>query len=279
MRINRKRFRHIAMGGWIIPVTVSLLLAGCATFKGSHRKVVAPPGMVYVPPGWFIMGSDPSDGKPGRVVGVGEIPRHKVYVKGFFIDKYEVSVGEYKKFLQATGRKPPRMWIDPTYVAIYPIPEDNHPVTGVSWYDADAYCRWAGKRLPTEAEWEKAARGTDGRIFPWGNYSSLPGNPKANTMEAGHNWTVPVDSYPEGVSPYGVYNMTGNVWEWTSSWYEPYPGSKLDKKFFGNKKYKVLRGGSWENPLVPFGRVTYRHAVAPEWDHPGHGFRCAKDAE
>lgn len=234
--------------------------------------------MVYIPGGGFLMGSTEKDGRVGMTVGVDEIPQHEVTIKGFYMDRYEITVGEFKRFLETTGHKTPRIWTDQDWVKIYPVPEDRHPMNGVSWYDADAYCRWAGKRLPTEEEWEKAARGTDGRQWPWGNEPNLPSHVRANTQEAGVGWTMPVGSYPEGVSPYGVYDMTGNVMEWTSSWYQPYPGSTLEREAFG-EKYKVLKGGAWENPSVPLGRAAYRHSVAPQWDHPGHGFRCARDAD
>ncbi len=252
-------------------------LVGCSSIIGTVRQPSTPEDMVYVPGGWFLMGSNESDGRVGIAVGVDEIPQHKVYVKGFYIDRYEVTVAGFRRFLEVTGRNTPRIWAEEEWVRFYPAPEDDHPMNGVSWYDADEYCRWVGKRLPAEAEWEKAARGTDGRQWPWGNELHYPGKVKANTYEAGTEWTRPVGSYPDGVSPYGVFDMAGNVMEWTSSWYKSYPGSTLVREALG-EKYKVLKGGSWENPTIPFARAAYRHSVAPQWDHPGHGFRCAKDA-
>lgn len=258
-------------------LTTALLLAGCIHTVSSVKPVPDTTDMVYVPEGWFSMGSREDDGIPGQSVGVDEIPQHRVYVNGFYMDLFEVTVGKYRMFLDITGRKAPRIWTVESYIDVYPEPEDTHPMKGVSWYDADSYCRWAGKRLPTEEEWEKAARGTDGRQWPWGNdFFGPDGKIMANTREARVGWTTQTGSYPEGVSPYGIYDMAGSVMEWTSSWYKPYPGSTLQREAFG-EKYKVLRGGSWENPSVPFARSAYRHAVAPKWDHPAHGFRCAVD--
>ena len=242
-------------------------------------KLPVPPDvMVYIPEGWFLMGSTEKDGRVGMAVGVDELPQHKVYVNGFYIDLYETTSKDFKRFLDTTGWKTPRIWWEEEWIAMYPAPVDTHPMSGVSWYDAEAYCKWVEKRLPTEAEWEKAARGIDGRQWPWGDELNVLGKIKANTQEAGIGWTTPVDSYYEGISPYGVYNMAGNVMEWTSDWYKAYPGSTLEREAFG-EKYKVLKGGAWENSSVPIVRSAYRHAVAPIWDHPGHGIRCARDAE
>ncbi len=222
------------------------------------------------------MGSTPQDGRLGIAVGLDELPQHRVYVKGFYIDKFEVTNARWKAFAEATNGYIPATWKDGE-----PLPgESDHPVTDTDWYDADAYCRWAGTRLPTEAEWEKAARGTDGRLWPWGNVFDPA---KANTEETARYRSVPVGSYPEGASPYGVHDMTGNIWEWTSSWYRAYPGSTMQREAFG-EKYHVLRGGSWATAASPFAKVTGR--LAPElppadersdrW-HTGFdkGFRCA----
>ncbi len=252
-------------------------MTGCSLAVKEVRSPSPPEGMVYIPEGWFLMGSSEEDGRPGMAVGVDEMPRHRVWLNGFYIDRREVSVGEFREFMLSTNRKVPRIWRVEAWVAMYPEPKDDHPMSGVTWYDADDYCRRAGKRLPAESEWEKAARGTDGRQFPWGDEPpGALGGIRANTIEAGIDWTMPPGSYPEGVSPYGVHDMAGNVMEWTSSWYQPYPESDLKRAAFG-EKYKVTKGGSWENPAVPFARSAHRHAVDPIWDHPGHGFRCAAD--
>ncbi|MBI5192685.1 MAG: formylglycine-generating enzyme family protein [Nitrospirae bacterium] len=253
-----------------------LFFSGCSIAGKEVKAPLPPEDMVYVPAGWFLMGSTEKDGRLGQSVGVDELPQHKVYLKGFYIDRYEVTVGDYKFFLKQTNRVAPRIWTKGEWVKMYPSPEDNHPMNGVTWYDADEYCRWKGKRLPTEAEWEKSARGTDGRQWPWGNEPDSMEQPRANTLDKGIGWTTPVGSYPAGVSPYGVHDMAGNVMEWTSSWYEAYPGSTLKRDEFG-QRYKVLKGGSWENHIVPYARSAYRHTVTPKWDHPGHGFRCAMD--
>lgn len=257
---------------------ILLAFYGCSIAGKGVKAIDSPDGMVYVPQGWFLMGSTEKDGVVGRSVGVDELPQQKVYTEAFFMDIYEVSEGEFRNFLKVTGRELPRIWTVGEWIAMYPEPIDDHPMKGVTWYDADAYCYWVSKRLPSEAEWEKAARGTDGRQFPWGNEPNLPSKLMANSQESGIWWSAPVESFKQGVSPYGVINMSGNVMEWTSSWYKPYPGSTLEREALG-EKYKVLKGGSWENPSVPLGRSAYRQAVAPQWDHPGHGFRCAKDVE
>jgi len=239
-----------------------------------------PPGMVWIPSGPFWMGTDPKEGVMGIEFGVDEVPRHLVNLPAFYIDRYEVTNAEYGKYIEATGSPYlPAPWRERDALRREP----NNPVSDTDWYDADAYCRWAGKRLPTEAEWEKAARGSNGEAYPWGAAFDAT---RANTLESKIGWSRPVGSYPAGASVYGVEDMIGNVWEWTSSWYEAYPGSTLQRSAFG-QKYHVLRGGSWGVPAQPFARVTHRHAPellavtdrATDW-HTGYdvGFRCAKDA-
>jgi iron(II)-dependent oxidoreductase len=227
-------------------------------------------GMVYIPAGPFLMGSTQPANLTMMEAGVDEFPQQNMTLKAYWIDQYEVTVEQYKQFVETTGHPAPPIWTDPAYPSSLP----SHPVIDVSWNDAEAYCQWAGKRLPTEAEWEKAARGTDGRIWPWGNTFD---SAKANTLNSGKEWIAPVGSFEGDISPYGVHDMAGNAMEWTASWYKAYPGSTLQRVAFG-EKYRVMKGGSWNAPALPFSRAANRHAVAPKWDHPNHGFRCAKDA-
>jgi iron(II)-dependent oxidoreductase len=230
--------------------------------------------MVSVPFGWFLMGSD---AKIDRAAGPQEQPRRHVLVDGFRIDRYEVSNVEYLRYVLATGAHWPRYWRE------QPFPEKivKHPVIGVSWNEADAYCRWAGKRLPTEAEWEKAARGEDGRIFPWGNEPA--GWLKSNIAHPGSKRGIKypplanVDRYDNGVSPYGAYQMAGNVSEWVADWFDPEYYRRGEDRNPAGPAYgqdKVFRGGSWnEDPEVA--RSAGRNAGAP--DHWSYliGFRCA----
>ena len=205
--------------------------------------------MVLIPEGWFIMGSNDGDED--------ERPVHKVHLDAFWIDKYEVTNTQFKKFRSG--------WRSHSDNA-------DHPVVNVSWYDARDYCKWAGKRLPTEAEWEKAARGTDEKTYPWGEGIS---STKANY---GSGETTPVGSYPAGVSPYGAYDMAGNVWEWVNDWYdEDYyqssPSHNPRGPSYGDTR--VLRGGSW------FNFTNYLRAAIRSFDNPSYtnfliGFRCAR---
>jgi len=206
--------------------------------------------MIYIPGGEFIMGSDEGRGN--------EQPAHKVVVAAFYIDRYPVTNAEYKRFVEATGHPVPCYdveWANPydynwdPGTRSYPPGKDDHPVVLVTWEDALAYAAWAGKRLPTEAEWELAARSTDGRRWPWGN-EFAPG--RCNTKEAGIGGTSPVTRYsPDADSPYGVGDMVGNVWEWTSSLYRPYPYDADDgRESLEAEGWRVLRGGSWLNDLA-----------------------------
>jgi formylglycine-generating enzyme required for sulfatase activity len=240
-----------------------------------------PEGMVRIPAGAFIRGSDREDTE-GRAKEFGtmkpwyldEHPAHRMELPTYFIDKTEVTAGAYRLYLTATGAAVPKGWQggadDPD--------AELRPVTGVNWYQADQYCRWLGKRLPSEAEWEKAARGTDGREYPWGDeFDPMRANTGATRLGA----VMPVGHFPEGASPYGVLDMVGNVWEWTGSWYLKYPGSEFHSDDFG-EKYKVIRGGGWGGvghyTLSHFYRAAYRFYIDPAIAFNDAGFRCAKDA-
>lgn len=230
-------------------------------------KIEVPSGMVYIPAGEFIMGSN--DRWPD------EAPEHVVYVNAYFIDKYEVTNAEYRKFVQATGHRPPDHWLGGK------LPDEMapHPVTYVTWVDAIACCQWQGKRLPIEQEWEKAARGTDGRTYPWGNEWD---ESKSNNPQRDSKGTEPVGSYENGKGPYGLYDMSGNVWEWVDAWYKPHPGNTVASEEYG-EKYKVAKGGSWYNCLFyncGISAPTYnRSFFVPETKNNTVGFRCAKDAD
>lgn len=237
----------------------------------------SPQGMATIPAGWFLMGSDP---RKDRAAGPQEQPQRRVYLDAFQIDRYEVSNVDYLRFVLATGADWPQFWRE----APFPERMALHPVINVSWREADAYCRWAGKRLPTEAEWEKAARGHDGRIFPWGDEPA--GWIKSNIAHPGskRGFKYPplanVDRYDRGASPYGVYQMAGNVSEWVADWFHPdyyKGGATRNPAGPGTGQDKVFRGGSWnEDPEVA--RSAGRNSGAP--DHRSYliGFRCAKDA-
>lgn len=234
--------------------------------------------MVLIPSGEFLIGSTERDGRLGISIGVDEVPQHRVSSDAFYIDLYEVTNRQYKKFVDTTDHPTPEDPHSGTYSWRENAPQsgqENLPVTQVSWYDAGAYCKWTGKRLPTEAEWEKAARSTDGRQWPWGNKFN---ENACNTKHITQGEILPVGSIPDDRSPYGVYDMCGNVSEWTSSWYLPYPGSSLQRESFG-ETYKVTRGGSWVMPAIPYSRAAYRaNTYEPGYKHRGIGFRCAKDS-
>lgn len=220
--------------------------------------------MIAIPAGEFIMGNDAGDDD--------EKPAHKVFVDAFEIDQFEVTNEQFQAFVEQTGyvteaekAGESRTW------RTFAEGKPRHPVVMVTWNDAVAYCQWCGKRLPTEAEWEKAARGTEGFIYPWGNEWALD---KANTEESGYRGTTIVGSFPAGASPYGVMDMAGNVAEWTSDWYDAYPGSTFTSAYFG-KKYRVIRGGGWfsDSHLV---RTTERSCSTVDLRNDDVGFRCAR---
>jgi iron(II)-dependent oxidoreductase len=236
--------------------------------------------MISIPAGPFRMGSDtgPMD----------ERPMHSVHLDAFQIDRTPVTNAQFAVFLNAMGRlsthgerlfdvddhdarihQQDNTWVAETGFAL-------HPVVEVSWVGARDYCRWLGKRLPTEAEWEKAARGTDGRQYPWGD--NLP-DPTRAQYKAGWNDTAPVGSFPAGASPYGVLDMAGNVWEWVSSAYLPYPYQAADgREDLTSGPVRSTRGGGHDTSPADLtttqrGRLLSRN---PRAGHHNIGFRCAQ---
>jgi formylglycine-generating enzyme required for sulfatase activity len=217
-------------------------------------------GMVLVPAGAFWMGRD--DGNDD------EKPRHRVDLDSYYIDRYEITNELYQRFTEATERAAPR------FSSQRYLNGASQPVVGVSWHDAEAYCRWAGKRLPTEAEWEKAARGDDGRSYPWGEQWD---SRRANSKESQRDRPASVGSYPSGVSPYGAHDMAGNVWEWVADWYAKDSYMREPRRNpWGPEtgSWKVLRGGSW-GYLPYLLRTTSRLSIMPDLQNTVIGFRCA----
>jgi formylglycine-generating enzyme required for sulfatase activity len=222
--------------------------------------------MVLVPAGEFLMGSWTGD--------VDEQPMRRVYLDAFFFDKDQLTVGQYAKFLEATSHGVPSDWNIMSRAM-----HKQRPIVNVEWADAVAYCTWAGKRLPTEAEWEKAARGTDGRTYPWGDESptKFHGNMKKELWN-NHMGLTSVGMFEDGRSPYGINDMAGNVWEWVSDWYDPnYYHTAPQRNPTGppTGNHKVVRGGSWGSG--PEGmRSSERETRLPSFQGYGTGFRCAK---
>jgi len=266
----------VTASGALLLLTASLLIM--ARLSSGAPSVATPTSaMAFVPAGAFIQGSADSD--------LDERPSRSVYLEAFYIDNYQVTNAQYLRFFlksrpelcndhvcldtQAENADSRIVYQDGRYVV--EAGYEDHPVTLVSWYGAQTYCESQGKRLPTESEWEKAARGTDGRTYPWGEMVD------GDRLNAGQRvgGTTPVGSYPAGMSPYGLYDMAGNVWEWTADWYQAYPGTPHDSPFFG-EKYRVVRGGSWNHPDHD-SRTTARDLAHPARRIHVVGFRCAKN--
>jgi formylglycine-generating enzyme required for sulfatase activity len=239
---------------------------------------------VPVPAGEFEMGAE------GGAAEADEAPKHKVTLDAYLIGKYEVTNKQYHMFVKATGHRLPQNCCEPKYTSWKgdaPIEGTAElPIINVSWDDAVAFCKWVGGRLPTEAEWEKAARGTDGRLYPWGNESPMSGNRANFSFEPISVWEGPAslakkDQYEHGKSPYGAYEMAGNVWEWTGDWYdEAYYKTSPAKNPTGpaNGKARVLRGGSWRNNVDTLRASNRNGKHLPEERRVYLGIRCAKDA-
>jgi formylglycine-generating enzyme required for sulfatase activity len=253
-----------------------------------RAKLPAHDEMVRIPVGPFLMGSDK---KVDRNAYPAELPQRTIYLDAYEIDQFEVTTVQYLKYALAKDLPP---LIDWQYDGgNFQETMASHPVMHVSWADADAYCKWAGKRLPTEAEWEKAARGEDGRIYPWGNQPA--GLSRANFGRTGLSGPVrdrperlvlyppiiSVDKYDNAVGPYGTFQMAGNVAEWVADWYDKdYYKTAPDRNPKGpeNGTQKSFRGGGWIDS-TPSVRGAQRNGTDPSTKMNWMGFRCARDAK
>lgn len=241
------------------------LLMPVALIARGAPMAPAPEGMVLVPAGPFIMGNNNDFYDNDN----DEMPQHTVDLPAFFIDRYPVTNRDYAQFVKATGHARPRYWSESGEI---PPGKEEHPVVGVSYHDAVTYAEWKHRRLPTEQEFEKACRGTDARRWAWGNVFDKS---RANV---GEDTTSPVTAHPSGASPYGALEMSGNVWEWNTTWYELYPGSPPNRtvqRFLG-QQVKSVRGGSFSSDIGS-ARCADRGNKRPDDSGPSLGFRTALD--
>lgn len=230
--------------------------------------------MLVIPAGYFILGDD-------SLGDVSSRPARKIYLNAYSIDKYEVNFAQFYQFISATGHRKPRL---AGYLAVGSeglplLMNPFNPVVGVSWDDAREYCEWKKKRLPGEAEWEKAAKGETRRKWPWGS-EELPMNGNFAGDRDGFFYTSPVGSFKNDRSPYGVFDMGGNVMEWVNDWYKENAYQTLETmnpKGPESGQLKVIRGGSW-NDSIKLGAVINRFKMTPEYRDVTIGFRCAKNA-
>jgi len=249
----------------------------------SSPVIAAPPAaasketvsMVTIPAGEFLMGNPEGKGRAD------EWPQRSVYLEAFAIDQVEVTNERYMAFVTTTGhRNPPNPYGTGPLLSAKGL--EQLPVVQTMWYDAKAYCAWAKKRLPTEAEWEKAARGTDGRLFPWGNAPATSKRANFDREWEDEKTLYPVGSLPDGDSPYGVKDMAGNAREWVSDWYDPdYYKYAPDESPLGPDKKGVvrsIRGGSWHSPMADITTSARGRGGFALQTH-GTGFRCARGLE
>ena len=268
--------------------------------------------MLLVPEGWFEMGSTPEEVEAAYQLGKKydadtqqswyktELSKRRVWLEAFYMDATEVTNREYRQFIDAGGYTQQTFWspegwqflqkdklTTPGFWTDTRFNQPEQPVVGVSWYEAGAYCRWAGKQLPTEAQWEKAARGTDRRQYPWGNapvsgtlanYCDVQCDQawKDTREQDGYSYTAPVGSYPSGKSPYGIEDLAGNVWEWVQDWYAADYYHRSPERNPVNDtpaQYRVLRGGGSPNPPAHV-RAAIRSWRAPDYRNYDVGFRC-----
>ena len=264
----------------VVPLTFAQKIAVTTPAGTTHE-------MVLVPEGSFTMGS--------ASIESNQRPVHAVYLDAFYIDQFEVTHAQYLVFLNAIGQNSNdrgNFLLSPTLSAVQESGDSfvlqapevaDRPVVWVYWYGAQAYCEWAGMRLPTEAEWEKAARGTDERTYPWGNELANCGYAvmRDGGKGCGQERTWAVGSKPEGASPYGAYDMAGNVWEWVADWYDIgyYAQSpKRNPRGPASGVRRVLRGGSWDNVTRDL-QASYRLRFTPWFTLRTVGFRCAQGVQ
>jgi sulfatase modifying factor 1 len=278
--------------GLDVAIEIAMLRRLAASGELATLAEVLDQRMVYIPTGEFIMGCDTAHED--------ERPERQVYLDAFELDRYEVTNVQYQRFLQENGEPAPQYWLDNTY----PAGQADHPVVGVSWSQAKAYCEWVGKRLPTEAEWEKACRSSNGNTFPWGNtwnsqranvgYAQVQNWP----LRLDEGWTllqsttpspdVPhlqsVGSYPDGQSAYGVLDLTGNASEWVADWYNWDGYWRLPSRnpiSTGPPWNHSIRGSGWfdrrgrEDLIQELSRCSSRSS-SHSYDDPRLGFRCAR---
>ncbi len=256
----------------IVCLSLALCIVSCAKKEEPAadqaatpaQPVVTPGEMVLIPAGEFIFGSNEDKDSASY-------PEQKINLPAFWIDKYEVTNAEFLDFAIKTGYQGEGAKEGKDWRQFFTPDKAKYPVLFITWNDAKAYCESLGKRLPTEEEWEKAARGTDGRRYPWGNEWDAS---KSNTYEAGLRNPTEVGQFPD-ISPYNVHDMLGNVQEWTASWYKGYKGNPKKSENFG-ERFRVLRGAS----------ARIYGSRAHLWDRSAYlpkslydfGCRCAKDA-
>ncbi|QPJ65704.1 MAG: formylglycine-generating enzyme family protein [Candidatus Nitrohelix vancouverensis] len=289
----KKQFKNVPKKISILKALILFTALAIPSMAGS--QTLDSEDMVLINAGGFVRGVDQITSKNPTASGVAkthalaqpfsdESPARMIYLDSYYLDIYEISNAQYTEFIIATDYAAPAYWDH------HELNQPDQPVTGVNWYDASAYCHWANKRLPTEAEWEKAARGPAGSIYPWGNDLQYENANFARGEKGDHKITTPIKAYDKGKSYYGVFNMAGNVFEWVNDWYDPNyykrrddvknpKGPQIDLKAQASAK-KVIRGGSW---YAPAQSITTTHRF---WNNPtnnsygvGLGFRCARNAE
>lgn len=260
---------------------------GSSVAAESARENLLEGKMVFIPAGHFILGTQETDDS-AEALSMGipkpwyadETPEKKIFLKGFYIDQYEVTNRRYKIYVDDIGAEPPQNWENNNY----PEGRDKHPVAWVSWYDAANFCQWAEKHLPSEKQWERAARGTGGKKYPWGNTFDIK---FANLSHSAGQKTklATVGAFPQGASAEGVHDLIGNVWEWVENDYGPYDGNTYKSDYY-NSNLKVLRGHSasdighfpgatYLSALGKFARSGYRQYANPDEPAQDVGFRCA----